>query len=107
MPDLKFKLERLLNDAADCQLLGALVTDPAKRDEYRQRAAQFALLAEQVMKQLGERPRSSDIDFLREQARACRNLAAGLPDATMTRSLLELAAELDARAAEDERRSPH
>lgn len=105
MPDLKLKLERLLVDAADCQLIGNLASDAAKREEFRQRAAEFTRLAELVKAQIGERPRASDVAFLREHAQACRHLATGVADETMGASLMDLAAELEAKAAEEEQRS--
>jgi hypothetical protein len=107
MADLKIKLERLLTDAADCQLISELAADRARRDEFRQRAAQFTLLAEQVKAQIGARPRDGDIAFLREQARVCRQLATGLADEAMTASLIALATELEDKAAENERPSRH
>lgn len=100
MPDLKLKLEKLLADAADCQMLGSLATDPQKRTEYRQRAEQFRMVAEQVRAQVTQRPRS-DIEFLLEQAARCRSLAASLADEAMNADLLALASELELKARQE------
>ncbi len=48
MQDLKAKLEHLLEEAQDCDLIGNLATDPAKRATFRRMAAQFRAMAEQL-----------------------------------------------------------
>jgi hypothetical protein len=96
MPDLKIKLDNLLSDAIDCQMIGNLATEPTTRAEYRQRAEQFRTLAEQVRRQITERPR--DIGFLIEQALRCRRLAETLSDLAMKDDLISLAAELEQTA---------
>ena len=97
MPDLKLKIEKLLADAADCQILGGLSVDPAKRAEYRKRADEFRELAERIRTQISERPRT-DIEFLFEQARRTRELARTLLDDAMKEDLLVLAADLEQTA---------
>jgi hypothetical protein len=101
MADLKIKLDTLLSHAADCQIIGNSATDPETRDEYRERAEQFRVLAKQVRAQISERPRA-DVGFLLEQATRCRGLAAGLDDSAMKADLLALAADLE-QAAKRER----
>jgi hypothetical protein len=97
MPDLKIKLDNLLADAADCQLIGNLAIDPAKREEYRRRAEEFRALAERVRTQISERLRT-DIEFLLEQAARCRSLADTVADTSMKDDLLKLSAELEQTA---------
>lgn len=48
MKDLQNKLEKLLRDADDCDLIGNLATDPAKRDMFRRLATQLRQMAEDV-----------------------------------------------------------
>ena len=48
MNDLQAKLERLLADAQDCDLIGNLATDRDKRATFRRMAAQFREMAEQL-----------------------------------------------------------
>jgi hypothetical protein len=100
MADLKIKLDTLLSHAADCQMIGNSATDPETRDEYRERAEQFRVLAKQVRAQISERPRA-DIGFLLEQAARCRGLAAGLDDDAMKADLLALAADLEKTATRE------
>ena len=99
MADLKIKLDNLLSHAADCQMIGSLATDAETRAQYRERADQFRVLAEQVRAQIGERPRT-DAKFLSEQAARCRGLAAGLDDDALKDDLLALAADLEETARE-------
>jgi hypothetical protein len=100
LPDLKLKLDRLFSDAADCQLIGDLASDPAKRAEYRRRAELFRALAEQVRTQITARPRS-DIEFLAQQALRCRRLAATISDDAMQADLMTLAQELENKANQE------
>jgi hypothetical protein len=97
MPDLKNKLDKLLSDAADCQMIGSLAADPNTRADYRRRAEEFRALAEQLRSQLIERPRS-DSEFLLQQALRCRRLAETLADAALKTDVLDLAAELERTA---------
>ena len=100
MPDLKDKLDRLLADAADCELIGRLAADAVKRNEFRQRAEKFRALAEEVRAQVTARPRS-DIEFLLQQAERCRGLASGLADENMKADLTALASELESKANQE------
>jgi hypothetical protein len=56
MKDLKAKLERLLAEAHDCDLIGNLATDPAKRATFRRMAKQFREMAEQLKADIAARP---------------------------------------------------
>lgn len=100
MPDLKPRLEDLLMGAAECEMVGNLATDPARRAEYRQKAEKLHALAERVRSQVVERPRS-DGEFLRQQALRCRTLAATLTDDALKVDLLSLATELEQTAHRD------
>jgi hypothetical protein len=97
MPDLKLKLETLIAGAAECEMIGSLAADPAKRAAYRQRAQDMRELAERVRTQIGARPRR-DIQFLSEQALRCRSLADALADDALKIDLLALADELEQTA---------
>jgi hypothetical protein len=57
-------------------------------------------LAERVRTQVVERPRT-DGEFLRQQARRCRTLAATLTDDLLKSALLSLATELEQTAHRD------
>ena len=48
MKDLQAKLEQLLAEAQDCDLIGNLATDQAKRTTFRRMAAQFREMAEEL-----------------------------------------------------------
>ena len=45
MKDLKERLDKLLTDAADCDLIGSLAVDTSKRTMFRRMAEQFRLMA--------------------------------------------------------------
>ncbi len=55
MKDLQTKLEKLLSDAQDCDLIGNLATDQAKRATFRRMAAQFREMAEELKADIGAR----------------------------------------------------
>ena len=55
MKDLKAKLEQLLAEAHDCDLIGNLATDTAKRATFRRMAAQFREMAEQLKTDIAAR----------------------------------------------------
>lgn len=48
MKDLQSKLEKLLRDAEDCDLIGNLATEPVKRNTFRRLATQLRQMAEDV-----------------------------------------------------------
>lgn len=55
MQDLKARLEKLLTDAADCELIGSLATDTAKRATFRRLAEQFRIMAEELKAEIARR----------------------------------------------------
>jgi hypothetical protein len=55
MKELQAKLERLLAEAQDCDLIGNLATDQAKRATFRRMAAQFREMAEQLKADIAAR----------------------------------------------------
>lgn len=91
------KLETLIAGAADCEMIGGLAADPAKRAAFRQRAQEMRELAERVRTQVGERART-DCEFLAQQALRCRGLAGTLSDDDLKANLLALADELEQTA---------
>jgi hypothetical protein len=97
MPDLKMKLEALIAGAAECEMIGGLAVDRAKRAAFRQRAQEMRELAERVRTQVGERART-DLEFLTQQALRCRGLADTLSDDDLKANLLSLADELEQTA---------
>ena len=58
MHDLNARLEKLLADAADCDLVGNLATDVAKRTTFRRLAEQFRTMAEDVRAEIARRRQS-------------------------------------------------
>lgn len=48
MKDLSAKLEKLLVEAEDCDLIGKLATDPAKRELFKKLALDLRKLARDV-----------------------------------------------------------
>jgi hypothetical protein len=55
MKDLQAKLESLLAEAQDCDLIGNLATDPDKRATFRRMAAQLREVAEQLKADIAAR----------------------------------------------------
>jgi hypothetical protein len=55
MQDLKDRLEKVLVDAADCDLIGSLATDVAKRAMFRRLAEQFRAMAEDLKAEIAKR----------------------------------------------------
>jgi len=60
MKDLKAKLEHLLAEAHDCDLIGNLATDQAKRATFRRMASQFREMADQLKADIAARGAESD-----------------------------------------------
>jgi hypothetical protein len=48
MQDLIAKRDKFLVDAADCELIARLATDPAKRETFRQLAKQLKQMADDI-----------------------------------------------------------
>ena len=55
MEDLKARLEKLINDAAECDLTASLAIEDDKRRKFRSRAAQYRLMADKLRKTLADR----------------------------------------------------
>ena len=60
MKDLEAKLDQLLAEAHDCDLIGNLATDTAKRATFRRMAAQFREMAEELKADIAARLADSD-----------------------------------------------
>jgi hypothetical protein len=45
MQDIKARRDKLLDDAADCEMIGSLAVDPVKRETFRQLAASYRQMA--------------------------------------------------------------
>jgi hypothetical protein len=48
MQDLSAKLEKFLQEAADCELIGSLAQDAKKRETFRNLAKQLRLMASEI-----------------------------------------------------------
>jgi hypothetical protein len=48
MKDYQAQLEKLRKDAAECELIRNLATDPAKREMFDRLASHYTVLADQV-----------------------------------------------------------
>ena len=55
MKDLQAKLEQILAEAHDCDLIGNLATDQAKRATFRRMAAQFHEMAKELKADIAAR----------------------------------------------------
>ena len=78
MRDFKERLDKLLSDADDCELIGNLATDPAKRVTFRRIASQFHKLAAELKAQMAVVTTlavASDEHFLLQEAEQCHDLA--------------------------------
>jgi hypothetical protein len=57
MQDLKSRLEKLTADATECELIGNLAVDQAKRTTFRRLAEQFRRMADELSADLAEAER--------------------------------------------------
>ena len=57
MQDLVSKREKLLQEAADCELIGSLAHDVKKRETFRNLAIQLKILANGVGAEIADRER--------------------------------------------------
>lgn len=57
MDDLRAKLEKLLIEAEDCDLIGRLATDPRKRELFKKLAADLRAIAHDIQTVIAERTR--------------------------------------------------
>ena len=101
----------MLAEATDCELIGNLATDDAKRTTFRRLAQQFRTIAEQLEAETdltgdtaahADRPTHlrtmPDEDFLRQQAKNCRELADSVTDIKIQAELNRLATEFEEKA---------
>ena len=111
MQDLKDRREKLLAEATDCELIGNLATDDAKRATFRRLAQQFRTIAEQLKADMDQGGMTTaqavrlahlrampDDAFLRQQATTCRELAACTTDKNIQAELQRLANEFEEKA---------
>jgi hypothetical protein len=54
MKDLHAKLEKLLVEAEDCELIGRLATEPEKRETFRRLSLQLREMAEELRQAIAE-----------------------------------------------------
>ena len=55
MKDLSARLEKLLADAEDCELIGKLATDPHKREVFKKLAIDLRAIAGEVQAAISSR----------------------------------------------------
>lgn len=55
MHDLQARLEKLIADAADCEIIGNLAADVAKRATFRRLAEQYREMAERIRAEIDAR----------------------------------------------------
>ena len=55
MHDLKLRYEKVLADAAECDLVGNLAADKEKRDMFRSLAEQYRRMAEALKQEISRR----------------------------------------------------
>ena len=100
MRDFKERIDQLLSDADDCEFVGDLATDPAKRATFRRIALQFRKIAVELKSQIdgGSLVFGSDDHFLSRAAQRCRDLAASTNDEKVATELRRLAADFEFKA---------
>lgn len=57
MEDLKNKLEKLIADAAECDLIASLAAEKDKRDAFRDLAGQYRKMADAIRSVIADRER--------------------------------------------------
>lgn len=55
MKDMEAHLEKLLRDAAECELISRLATDVAKRDLFNRLAQHLKMLADEVERAMAQK----------------------------------------------------
>jgi hypothetical protein len=55
MEDLSAKLEKLLTEAEDCEIIGRLATDPNKRELFKRLAVDLRAMARDIQAVMGAR----------------------------------------------------
>lgn len=69
--DLGAKLEKLREDATDCELIGRLATDKNKRDLFRKLAVDLRSLAQDIADLITVKQQALERDNNRTQIRTC------------------------------------
>jgi hypothetical protein len=101
MQDYKTRFEKLISDAAECDLIGNLAADATKRASFRRLAEQFRALATQLKADMDGEPSISDREFLLRSATEFRELAASCGDDGMRDELLLMASDCERKAAKE------
>lgn len=104
MKDYKDRFEKLLTDAADCELIGNLALDETKRATFHRLAQHFRAVGLQLKAEMDGgravfRP-ISDREFLLLNAKDFRDLAATCDQDSVRAELLRMAADFERKAAE-------
>ena len=111
MGKLDNRIDRLLSDAADCDLIGNLATDAARRTTFRKLAQEFRQIADELKHDIDRRKAGSDQrsfrdmsdrEFLLYQAGEFRALAEGIAEEAIRSELLRLASDFEAKAAAEQ-----
>lgn len=105
MKDYKVRFDKLISEAAECDLIGHLAADAAKRNSFRRLAEQYRMLALQVKAEMdGGGPAAiSDREFLLRNAKEFRDLAevsAANGENEIKDELLRMAADCERKAAD-------
>jgi hypothetical protein len=100
MQDYKHRIDKLVADAAECELIGSLAGDATKRATFRRLAEQFRITAGQLKAELEGTAfvPVSDRHFLLQQAARCRALAAATSDEAARDAVARMAEEFEAKA---------
>lgn len=59
MEDLNAKLEKLIAEAADCEMIGNLAADKAKRDLFRKLASELRMMAQDIQALIAVKSKAS------------------------------------------------
>jgi hypothetical protein len=60
MKDLQAKLEKILLEAEDCELIGKLAADPKKRDLFKKLAVDLRVMAKDIEAVIVDRTPATD-----------------------------------------------
>src|SRR5689334_23345462 len=105
MQDFKSRYEKLLTDAADCELIGGLAVDQTKRASFRRLAEQLHDIAAQLKADMdgGAAPEQpiSDREFLLRHAKECRDLAAASDEAKIRADPIRMAEEFEQKVVQE------
>jgi hypothetical protein len=105
MNDFNERIDKLLSDAVDCEMIGNLATDPNKRASFRYLAGQYRTIAARLKAEMDGSapiPPANDRDFLLRSAKDFRDLAATSNEENIRTGLLRMAAEFEQLAAQED-----